>query len=487
MYRDIHFKIMLKDLFKGSAIYGITPFIPRIITVLILPIMTKYMTSADYGIIGTITSITFAVQALHDLGLRALLPNYFYKSRGHYKVMWREIYGFLSLWMILYALIQATLLYFFIPEEAESNKWLIIILSNFSTVFFGPTSTIGNMYYQLSLKPMPVAMRGLASGIITILANFVCVVYFKWGYMGAYVGTFAGHFLVNASYWPVLNRKLGLSPIYNFKWRTIKKALKVSLPTIPHYYTTYLMNSTNVVAMNYYDRSQAEIGHLTMAQNINNMFNTVINAVNQVFTPMCYQYIREKNPKEMKRMFYTYILIAYSLTFLYSLWSKEAYGILISNDELAATYRYSIILAMALNYRPLYVYSSNYFFYHEKTVQLLGITLASGLICTAFYFIMTPFWGTNAAVIGFYVGSLYYGYSGYFYSFYKENTVYKVKWVFALFAQILLTVVAYFVVDAILPIKIGVTLVFVIAVLVLFNKQITKIKNVFTHIQRKKQ
>lgn len=477
---------MLKDLFKGSAIYGITPFIPRILSVILLPILTKYLTSTDYGIIGSITSITFAVQALHDLGLRALLPNYFYKSRGHYKVMWREIYGFLSLWMILYALIQATLLYFFIPKEAESNKWLIIILSNFSTVFFGPTSIIGNMYYQLSLKPMPVAIRGLVSGIITILANFVCVVYFKWGYLGAYVGTFAGLFLVNASYWPVLNRKLGLSPIYKFKWRSIKQALKVSLPTIPHYYTAYLMNSTNVVAMNYYDSSQAEIGHLTMAQNINNMFNTVINAVNQVFSPMCYQYIRENNPKEMKRMFYTYALIAYSLTFLYSLWSKEAYSILISNEELAATYRYSIVLAMALNYRPLYVYSSNYFFYHEKTIQLLGISLVSGLICTAFYFIMTPYWGVDAAVIGFYIGSLYYGYSGYFYSFYKKHTVYKVKWIFALLIQVLLTLVAYFAVDTILPVKIGITIVFLAIVFYIFNSQISQIKTVLNHFNIKK-
>ena len=463
---------MLKDLFKGSAIYGITPFIPRIITVLILPIMTKYMTSTDYGIIGTITSITFAVQALHDLGLKALLPNYFYKCRCQYKVMWREIYGFLSLWMILYAAIQAVLLYFFIPKEAESNKWLIIILSNFSTVFFGPTSMIGHMYYQLSLKPAPVAIRGLASGIITILANFVCVVYFKWGYMGAYVGSFAGHFLVNASYWPVINRKLGLSPIYNFKWKTIKKVLKVSLPTVPHYYTTYLMNSTNVVAMNYYDRSQAEIGHLSMAQNINNMFNTVINAVNQVFSPMSYRFIREKNTSEMKRLLLTYLLITYSLTFLYGLWSKEAYGILISNEELASTYKYSIILAMALNYRPLYVYSSIYFFYHEKTVQLLGITLASGIICTVFYFTMTPYWGTNAAVLGFYIGCLYYGFSGYFYRFYREHTIYKVKWWFFLIAQVVLTCIAYFFVDANILIKIGISMAFITSVLLVFHKHV---------------
>ena len=155
---------MLKELFKGSAIYGLAPFIPKILTVLLLPLLTKYLTSVDYGIIGTITAVTFALQALQSLGLNALLPNYFYKCRTHYKIIWREVYGFLSLWMIAYALSQAVLLYFFIPEEAADNKWLIIVLSNFSTVFFGPTAIIGRMYYQLNLRPVPVASRLVLSG-----------------------------------------------------------------------------------------------------------------------------------------------------------------------------------------------------------------------------------------------------------------------------------------------------------------------------------
>ena len=95
---------MLKELFKGSAVYGIAPFVPRIISVLLLPIMTKYLTSTDYGIIGTITSITMAIEAFQSLGLIVLLQNYFYKCKGHYKYYWREIYGFLSLWMVVYAL-----------------------------------------------------------------------------------------------------------------------------------------------------------------------------------------------------------------------------------------------------------------------------------------------------------------------------------------------------------------------------------------------
>lgn len=438
---------MLKELFKGSAIYGVAPFVPKILTVFLLPILTRYLTSTDYGIIGTITSITFAIQALQDLGLRTLLPNYFYKCRSQYKVMWREVYGFLSLWMILFAVIQAVLLYFFIPAEAETNKWIIIILGNFSTVFFGPTSMIGQMYYQLNLKPTPVAWRIVLAGVTTILVNFVCVVVYKWGYMGAYVGGFAGTFLANLSYWPVVNRSLGLSPIYNFNWQFMRRLLKISLPTVPHYYSGYLMNSSNVVAMNYYGKPQSEIGHLTMAQSISGMFETLLNAINQVFGPMTYQFIRDNNKSEMKRLLYTYIMMAYTVTFFYSLWSREVYDILISNDEIAATYKYSIILVMALNYRPLYVYCIDYFFYHEHTVQMLGITFMAGIVSFIFYFTMIPYIGIWAALFGFYLGCLYLGYSGYFYKFYHKMTIYEVQWSFYLILQILLTIVVFYCVD----------------------------------------
>jgi len=462
---------MLKELFKGSAIYGIAPFVPRVLSVFLLPILTKFLTSTDYGIFGTIASITFAVQALQDLGLRTLLPNYFYKCRSQYKIMWREVYGFLSFWMILFAIIQATLLYFFIPAEAEANKWLIILLGNFSTVFFGPTAMIGQMYYQLSLKPTPVAWRIILSGIITILVNVLCVVVFRWGYMGIYVGSFAGVFFSNMTYWPVVNRKLGLSPVYSFKWRTIRRLLKISMPTVPHYYSAYLMNSSNVVAMNYYGKPQSQIGHLTMAQNISSMFETILSSINQVWSPMSYQYIRDNNTSEMKRIIYVYVLMAYTLTFMYSLWSREVYDILISNDEIAATYKYSIILVMALNYRPLYVYCINYFFYHEHTVQMLGITFMAGVVSCAFYFTMIPYIGIYAALIGFYLGCVYLGYSGYFYRFYKEKTIFRIRWYLFLAVQLMMTGLAFSCVDNPIWMKMIISIVFFIVVGYLFLKK----------------
>lgn len=452
---------MLKELFKGSVIYGVAPFVPKILSVLLLPVLTKYLTSTDYGIIGTITAVTTSVQAMQDLGMRVLLQNYFYKSKSHYKVIWREIYGFLSLWLIAYASLQAALLYFFIPDEASDNKWLIILLSNFSTVFFGPTSLIGQLYFQLNLKPTPVAFRIIIGGIVTILTNFLCVVVYTWGYMGAYIGSFAGVFIINISYWPVLNRKLGITPIYNFKFKTIIGLLKVGVPTIPHYYSGYLMNTSNIVAMNYYNYSQTEIGRLSISQTIGNMFSIVIDSINRVFAPMSYGYIRDNNSGEMRRLLFSYILMTYSITFLYSLWSREVYGVLISNVEIAATYKYSIIFVMALNYRPLYVYCINYFFYYENTLKMLGITFMAGIVSCVFYFTMIPSIGVYAALIGFYLGCIYLGYSGYIYSFYKSHTIYKIQWLKFLLLQLFLTVIVYSCADLSIYIKLTISLFFI--------------------------
>lgn len=463
---------MIKELIKGSAIYGMAPFVPKILTVLLLPILTKYLTSVDFGIIGTITSITLAVQALQNLGLQALFANYFYKCKFQYKIIWREIYGFLSLWMIVYALIQAILLFFFIPKEAESHKWLIILLSNFSTVLFGPTALLGQKYYQLNLKSIPVAVRMIIAGISTVLVNFVCVVVFRWGYLGAYIGSFAGTFLMNLSYWPVVNLKLGLSPIYTFRFQTIRRLLKVGVPIIPHYYSGYLMNSSNVVAMNFYGKSQSEIGHLTMAQQIFGVFDGIINAVNQMYSPMAYKYIRDDKPKEMRRLFLVYLLITYILTFTYSIWAREIYHLFISNEEIAATYKYSIILVMALNYRPIYVYCCNYFIYHEHTVKLLGITFVAGLIASTIYFAFTPLFGIYAALIGFYVGCLYQGYSGYFYNLYRELTIYRPKSYLFLTSQVLMTIIAFLIVDAPYVVKMIVSLLFLSSLYILFRNRL---------------
>ena len=82
---------MIKEIVKNSAIYGIAPYVPRLISFLLLPILTAHLTDVDYGISGTIAAYTGALQALSTLGLSAYLQVNFFKSPCQYKILWRQI------------------------------------------------------------------------------------------------------------------------------------------------------------------------------------------------------------------------------------------------------------------------------------------------------------------------------------------------------------------------------------------------------------
>ena len=435
---------------KNSILFTIAPVLPKIINVFLLPIMTRYLTDVDFGIAGTISAYSQAIGAFATLGLGVVLANSFFKTPLEYKDTWRQLYGFLNIWMIVYAIIQAVLLYFIIPEEAIENRWWIIILTNFSTVFFGPTSTIGSNYYQFNKQAFPVVWRSVMASVLTIFVNFLLIVYLRWGYMGWYVGAFAGTFFSNASYWFVVNYKLDLRPQYRFKWVTVKKALAVSGPTIPHYYTAYLLEGSGRMVLDRYHTPQGEIGRVSIAQQIGGFFSIVMQGMNQAVYPFFMQLIKEKREDIVRHLGLAYVGCVFVMAFLVSIWSKELFDFLLSNESLKTAYPFCIAYVMALCYRPVYVIASNYNFYYEKTKQLLLISFLSGVFALVLYIVLTPLIGVWGFFVGNYIASVYYGYAGYFFSCYREHSKMDFPYISIFVTQILLTAIAFLIVDLIL-------------------------------------
>lgn len=451
---------MLKKLITNSLLFGIAPYVPQVVSVFLLPIMTKYLTATDYGIAGTINAYTQALTAFSTLGFATVLSVVFFRSKCQYKVLWREIYGFLQFWMIIFAILQGMVLYFIMPEAADEHKWLIIVLTNFSNVLFGPTAIIGSSYYTLSMKPLPVVTRSMLSGLITVMANYILVVHFRLGYLGWYVSGFLGTFVSNASYWYSVNYTLKLSPIYRFKRRTILKYLKIAMPTIPHFYTVFLFNSSSKLVMDFYSVPLPIFGQANIMTQIGGVMESWVSAINQAINPMMMTEIRGSREQRARSLAFVYLAVVYFCTFTVSLWSKEIFGFLLSNPELAATYPYAIIFIMALNYRPMYVAASNMFFYHEKTASLLKITFTAGIMAFVLYCLLIPFFEIWGIVIGYYIAAFYYGYSGFFMRVFREHS--KVAYpVFKIACMHLaLTVVAFMSVECDAQIKVVITLCF---------------------------
>lgn len=438
---------MLKKLFSQTAIYGLAPQIPKIATVISLPLITPFLTEIDFGVYGVVMAVVGGLTALQTLGLIVILSNSFYKSPGMYKWAWRQIYGFLIVWNFPFAFLLAGTLYLFLPEEASNNFLWIMLLNVLPVVFFGPTANIGYIYYQLNQKPIPIAVRSVIIGLLAVGLNIYLIAFLKLGYMGWFISLCFSSVLSNISYWFVLNIKLGITPIFNFKRRFIKNALRVSLPIIPHSYAAFILNSSDRLIMKGMNISTASIGLYSVANTVANLVDQIGVAMGRALTPLMYSSYKKDADNEARDLIFVSQVVLLTTTFILSIWLKEAFEILIKNESLQNVYPLGIILLMAYNYKPMYLGANNKLFYTENTKFLLKVSLVAAIGNLILNLIFIPLYGYGAAAYTTFAALMYMGYSGYYFKIFKRiNTAnyYPLYW---LLTTILLTILAYFIVD----------------------------------------
>lgn len=314
---------MLKKLFSHSIIYGLAPQIGKIAGIFALPIITADLTEVDFGVWGIILAYVGALQALSGLGMGVVLSNAYYKMPKQYTWLWRQIYGFLSLWAIPYSIIVGYILWWIIPIEAQEHGFTLLYLVLLPQALFGPTATLGTFYYQLSQRPVPIAIRTGILGLITIGLNVYTISYLKMGYMGWAWSSFIISILMNISYWIPLNFKLGYSPIFNFKWRLIRNSFKVSLPTIPHQYSAFLLNSSDRVVMDQLQVDINQIGEYNIASTFGNYFQTIVGAANRAISPMLLACYKNENDGKARDLIFVLQTVIICITFFFPYGQKK--------------------------------------------------------------------------------------------------------------------------------------------------------------------
>lgn len=460
---------MLKKIISGSLIYGLAPYIPRIVSILLLPFLTSHLSASDFGVIGVVTAYTSSISIFATLGFLNLLYNTFYQYGSKFIIAWKRIYGILLVWGVAYILIQYIFFYYLIPKEVTTNRYVLILLI-ISGSLFTETSLIGNAYFQLNYKPLPIAIRTIVSGLILILINYYLVVFRNAGYMGYFIALACSNLIINISYFRLVLFKLKIVPLLKFKKRVFFRYAKVVLPTIPHYYSSFLLNSSNRIVMDRSGVSMNSIGQINVAQQFFNVLDSFFTAVNQSITPIAFAEIKNGNHNNIKVIVNNFLFLTITSTFFISIWSKEVFHFLVKNEILKNSYIYMIVLVMSLNYKPFYLLNSYYYFYYQQTVSILKITLVSGVIALLGYIIFIPFFGLWGFVIVYYLSMLYMGFAGFYFKFYRTNCNIKFNYTVSIFLPIILTILSFTIVELNWFYKLICSLIFISVVSFLYIK-----------------
>lgn len=444
---------MLKRLFTNSLLYSLGPIVPKVLSLLIaLPLLTEHLTAVDFGVFGVVAAASGALNALTDLGMGVLFFNSYYKSPSRFKWRWRQLYGVLCWWSVIYTFLLVGAIILVLPPEAHQDLWMICLLS-VGALTFGKGAYIGNLFFQLEQKAMPITVRAFLTGILHIFISIYTIVYLDMGYMGWFWAGFISTALSNLSYiYPVLLKE-GIWPILLPRWSNLRQWLKVSLPVIPHYYASYLLDISDRLVMRFLNVSTDEIGSYNVAYLFGNYFKMLGLSSGSAIAPMLMQQYKKGRDDIARDLVFALMIIFLLSSFVACLWMKEVFALLIRNEVLAQMYPLGIIIGMSYTYRPMYLGANQKLFYAEQTKKLWKISFVAGISNLLLNLLLIPIFGYQAAAYTTFASLMYMGFSGFFFPTFKElhsDNYYPLYWLSLILAA---TAGAYFLVEYSWPIK----------------------------------
>lgn len=478
---------MLKKIFGHSFLYTIANHIPMLANIVILPLITPFLTRDDYAVYGIVLAYLGALQAFSLLGSEVLFQNAYFKEKIKFKSIWSHLLGALAIWRIVYISIISLILFLVLRNKLEEDLWIVLAMLIIPRLFFELTRSISVRLCQYDGKHQRVYVISFITGIVTIATSFVSIYYYNQGFKGWIYAAVAGGLVEFVLHGYLLHFKEKIVPRFDFKKSFVKRSLKICLPVIPHYYSSYLLESSDRVVLDVNKVSMVNIGEYNLAYSFSNYFARFNSTLNTILSPIYFRVFGLENDEESDEFVSNltlmwFVFIAF-VCYIICLWCKEIFLFLYRNPEFNEAYKLLPFIIVGMLYRPLYVACVDKAIYKEKTKSVLKISVVGGVLNLVLNMIFVPIYGVEAALITTLVAYLYMGFSGFFIKEIRSEINLKYNPIYFFLAMVAVFALAQFSIDLSIFYKILLTLgsVLLIGLLYLF-----KGKEIISNLNKKK-
>ncbi|MGO1713227.1 MAG: oligosaccharide flippase family protein, partial [Senegalia sp. (in: firmicutes)] len=214
-----------RDLLKGTSIYTISGVLTKAGSIIILPLLIRYLTPSEYGVIGALTPIVQIMSTILICGLNvAQMRNYNLNKKN-------ETIGSYIFTLNTFIILLSITMYFILSNDFAKRLWgyifdlgeinfsyikAYIILGSLDALIFMAIS-----YFQMEKRYKRIGIGSIVSFIVNFGLTFLFIISFKMGVTGRILGILAGKlFLISVHY---------LNYMKNSKFKFRKDFLKDSL------------------------------------------------------------------------------------------------------------------------------------------------------------------------------------------------------------------------------------------------------------------
>ncbi len=388
------------SLIKGASVYLTTNIIKALIPFLILPILTRYLSTEEYGqvaIFQTFLALISSVVGLNTVGAA---------SRKFYDDVDSQVLRRFNGSCLQILLLSSSLFFFGVNIFKDELKgFLQIPLSWIMTaVLINSLCYITSLrlgQWQIRKKAKQYGYLAVSESSVNMGLSLLLLVVFKLGADSRVIAQLLACFIsfIISLY---LLFKDNLISIFVWDKSYIKEALSFGVPLLPHTFGLFLIAMTGRFVINNY-LGLSEAGIYMVAVQLSTSMSIVFDAINKAYVPWLFERLKYEDNQEKRRIVRnTYV---YFITILIVVAFAFALGpfivTLIAGEKYKSAGDVIGWLCLGQAFGGMYLMVTNYNFYAKKTKNLAMVTIATGIINVPLLLIFVNKFGIVGAGISF--------------------------------------------------------------------------------------
>jgi len=373
---------MTRLLSKNIFIYGITNVFKSLVPLLLLPILTGYLSIEDFGILSLVETTILFVTPLILLNINAAINVEYFQVE--HKVLKEYItnalaISFISFWLFfLLVYIVRDRLVSVLHIESQFVLWIIVfaLLRVVSSVVLG--------LLQVRQEPIKFAFFTLGQSIVDISLSYILIVLYQFGYIGRLEGTYISFFIVTVIGFYLLFKMDYISKI---TLKHTKSILSFGVPLIPHALSGTIMAMSDRYFISYYIGND-QVGLYTIGYQLSAVMLLVSMSVNQAWSPILFKLLKEKNIKEVYK-FTLLLFLFFCLVGIGVYLVKDLLFYIFVDNKFYMAKEYFGWLLLGFIFQSFYFLVTNILFYEKQTKLLATMTVIGAFvnIILNYYFI----------------------------------------------------------------------------------------------------
>jgi O-antigen/teichoic acid export membrane protein len=393
----------LSSFFKDSVIYGIGNSLQKFISLMLIPIFTRVLSPEEYGVLSTLSTITYFISALAGLGLISATSRYFFKaetSDEKSKVLSTSIFlrlgatGSVTLLMLLIASQISVLLF-----DTEQWKWVVVV-----SLLLLPITQVSEVF-ESTFRYYRSAWKYLIVTVIRALINPGLAIFFvlvmQYGVLGIKMASLISAIITMVIAYVIFARHK-ISWKYDKKWA--KLMLVFGFPLIWTSMLTWVNSvSDKLIILKLDDLSSVGLYSIGQSFSQPGLFISIAMQMS-AYVLLMSTYAEDKDPekkitkKAVNQYWKSYLLLAMPATMFLSVFSLDILKIFTT----PAYYSGAIVIpfltmGIVLNQSQAIVGIGMEFV--EKTKPFLWIMLVASTINVVLNIVFIPIYGYAVAAV----------------------------------------------------------------------------------------